>query len=391
MHSGTTIFCLRCGHENPASNRFCGMCGGELVRPRSAESMGESYGDGEPGHAAPPHYEPAEYQPSFGYRYPEEEPHGHWKLYLFAAIVAIAGFVIAYQWGKPNFDTSRILTVLQRPEKKMPDENAAPAAESASRPETSMPEGGGSAGATGTSANQTGANTAPGAATPQPSPPPQGATAARPSQAEDANAAPAGNAARAGNGAERGLSEQDIPPGQVPPAPDTTQQPTSRSTPANAAPAEEPSEDETPSEEARVSPPTADKERRGVPANRKSVPDAEADSAPPAVPNRQQQAASDLLVDTAQNYLYGRGVPKDCDRALSYLRRAADASVRAKTQLGAMYATGQCVPQDRPTAYHWMALAYRADPRNSYLEHDLQMLWSQMTAEEKQRALRLTQ
>jgi hypothetical protein len=408
MHSGTTIFCLHCGHENPAHNHFCGMCGAELVRARSAESLGDAYGEGEPSaQAEPPIYQPAaEYpQPSFGHRYADDEAPSHWKLYLFAAMIAVAGFVIAYQWGKPNFDTSKILAVLQRPEKKSvpAGEEAAPAAAQTPPSQAGAVKPDAATGAGAPQANPGGgtANSQPAAGTDL-SAPSQRAT---PGRAPDQNSAAtlpipeeksredaaktAGNSgqARAGDAAERGLSEQDIPTGQVPPAP-ANQQPAPRSTKTNAAPAENTDAEENDDEEARVSPPPA-VEPRSPSRPTRSAPAGARESAEP-LPDRQQQAASDLLVDTAQNYLYGRGVPRDCDRALSYLRRAADTSARAKTQLGAMYATGQCVPQDRPTAYHWMALAFRSDPRNSYLEHDLQMLWSQMTADEKQRALRMT-
>jgi len=391
MHSGATIFCLRCGNENPAQNRFCGMCGGELVRPRSAESLGDAYGDADPTQpAAPPYYEPArEYpQPSFGYRYADEESHGHWKLYLFAAMVAIAGFIVAYQWGKPNFDTSKILAVLQRPEKKSPaaGEGAAqPAATEAGAAKPETPAGAPPASAPAASPGQPSAGTAP--ENPHITPPDQNAAPSAGAGADNSKNAGEREAAPGTKGTERGLSEQDIPAGQTG---NGSQQPPAAAPTANAAPAEDTNSDETSGEEARVSPPPAAQPRRSASASRKTAPADEAGSAEPQPHDRQQVAANDLLVDTAQNYLYGRGVPRDCDRALSYLRRAADTSARAKTQLGAMYATGQCVPQDRPTAYHWMALAFRSDPRNSYLERDLQMLWSQMTADEKQRALRMT-
>lgn len=103
-------------------------------------------------------------------------------------------------------------------------------------------------------------------------------------------------------------------------------------------------------------------------------------------------AQSAALVDNAQKYLYGNGVPQSCDRALSYLRQAVDNdSSRAKSILGGMYATGHCVPMDRAVAYKWLALALRQKPNDSYLSHDLEMLWNQMTPEQKQLAIRMTQ
>jgi ribosomal protein L40E len=109
-----------------------------------------------------------------------------------------------------------------------------------------------------------------------------------------------------------------------------------------------------------------------------------------AAPSLDAQNAE--LLANAQKYLNGAGVPQSCDRALSYLRQASDnRSVTAKSTLGGLYATGHCVPLDRAIAYRWFALALRQQPNNSYISHDLQMLWNQMTAQEKQLAIRMTQ
>jgi len=103
-------------------------------------------------------------------------------------------------------------------------------------------------------------------------------------------------------------------------------------------------------------------------------------------------AENAALLNDAQRYLYGSGVPRSCDRALGYLRQAVDnGSVKAKSTLGGLYATGHCVPLDRAVAYKWFALALRQDPNNSYLSHDLEMLWNQMTPAQKQLAIRMTQ
>jgi ribosomal protein L40E len=103
-------------------------------------------------------------------------------------------------------------------------------------------------------------------------------------------------------------------------------------------------------------------------------------------------AQNAALLTSAQKYLYGQGVPQSCDRALSYLRQAVDGgSAKAKSTLGSMYATGHCVPLDRSVAYKWFALALRQEPNNSYLSHDLEMLWNQMTPAQKQLAIRMTQ
>ena len=101
-------------------------------------------------------------------------------------------------------------------------------------------------------------------------------------------------------------------------------------------------------------------------------------------------SADDPAVADAERYLYGRGVRQNCGRALSALHPAADASnPKARTLLGAMYATGHCVPRDLPSSYRWFTLALREDPNNVWVERNLQTVWNEMSASEKQRAMRM--
>jgi len=95
------------------------------------------------------------------------------------------------------------------------------------------------------------------------------------------------------------------------------------------------------------------------------------------------------LATKGQAYLYGNGVERDCGQALVYLRKAADmGNAQARSQLGALYATGHCVPLDRARAYNWFTLALRASSGHSvWVERNRQMLWDQMTESEKARAL----
>jgi len=111
----------------------------------------------------------------------------------------------------------------------------------------------------------------------------------------------------------------------------------------------------------------------------------------PASANTQpRSSADDPAVADAERYLYGRGVRQNCGRALSALRPAADASnPKARTLLGAMYATGHCVPRDLPSSYRWFTLALREDPNNVWVERNLQTVWNEMSASEKQRAMRM--
>jgi TPR repeat protein len=103
---------------------------------------------------------------------------------------------------------------------------------------------------------------------------------------------------------------------------------------------------------------------------------------PPASPE-------DKLVADGEKYLYGRGVREDCALAQRNLQIGAQRSnTKAQTLLGAMYATGHCVNRDLPTAYRWFAKALHGDPSNSRVQRDLEVLWKQMTPEERQLAMR---
>jgi TPR repeat protein len=97
----------------------------------------------------------------------------------------------------------------------------------------------------------------------------------------------------------------------------------------------------------------------------------------------------DKLVADGEKYLYGRGVRADCGLARRNLLIGAQRShAKAQTLLGAMYATGHCVNRDLPTAYRWFAKALHGDPSNSRVQRDLEVLWQQMTPEERQLAMK---
>lgn len=97
-------------------------------------------------------------------------------------------------------------------------------------------------------------------------------------------------------------------------------------------------------------------------------------------------------VAMGERYLYGRGVPQDCTRGLRYVKPAADQSnPKAMITMGALYATGHCLSRDLPTAYRFFALALRKDPENGALKRNAEMVWSQMTAAEREQAIRMTQ
>jgi hypothetical protein len=90
-----------------------------------------------------------------------------------------------------------------------------------------------------------------------------------------------------------------------------------------------------------------------------------------------------------KKYLYGDGLPANCDRAPKDLVAAAEhSSAKAQSALGTMYATGHCVIRDLPLAYRWFARAQRQNPRNRIIEEDMRVLWDQMSPEERNLAKR---
>jgi hypothetical protein len=98
------------------------------------------------------------------------------------------------------------------------------------------------------------------------------------------------------------------------------------------------------------------------------------------------------LVAQAEKLVYGDGVPQDCDRGLGAMRPLATAAdPKAMIALGALYTTGTCVPRDLPTAYSWYAKALRVNSDNMTLQQDMKQIWGQMTAPERQLAIRLSQ
>jgi cytoskeletal protein RodZ len=100
-------------------------------------------------------------------------------------------------------------------------------------------------------------------------------------------------------------------------------------------------------------------------------------------------SADDRLVAEGQKYLYGDGVPENCARAERNFRTAAGHSnAHAMSLLGTMYATGHCVGLDLPTAYRWYARALHLDPSNDRIAQDLQVLWRQMNADQRQAAIK---
>jgi len=166
---------------------------------------------------------------------------------------------------------------------------------------------------------------------------------------------------------------------KIPPAPDSTQLTEVR--PKN--PAESAS---VPAIAPAAATTEAAKPEAAAPKPAASVPVAK-----PAPPPKPAPKPEDPVV-MGEKYIYGRGVPQDCAKGLKTVKPAADKSnAKAIITIGALYATGNCVSRDLPTAYRFFALALRKDPENGPLKQNVEMVWSQMTQLERQQAIRLTQ
>jgi len=138
---------------------------------------------------------------------------------------------------------------------------------------------------------------------------------------------------------------------------------------------------------------TANPEPPADAASAKPVPSEEAAKPSPArsslkqTNNKSAESGSDAqeyLVTDGEKYLYGTGVPQNCGRAQKDLLSAAEHSnSHAASILGTMYATGHCASRDLPVSYRWFAKALHNDPNNARIEQDLEILWKQMTPEER--------
>ena len=416
--------CGRCGNENAEGNRFCGMCGTPLVAkvqpPAQAHASGAASAAGERHPTAlsadvkadaEPSTGPMITGPSFlGLGTPaggtgsgrggaqgdgqadrghdvlrpssnvdylledDEEPRrsrGKFILVVLALALAV-GFGYLH-WKRGGFDW------LNAGEKK-PSAATAPAPEAAPSATDSAAKGtpaaGGAAAPAGTSAN--GTAPAAGAATPAESgsQPPSAAQSSSP-------AAPAPSAAAPSTPAPS--SPAPTPPAQAAAPQNSDQQSAPQSNENNSS---------APAAASRAA--DSDSEKQSIPAEAAPKPvarkpaTAKPAAAKPALAKPSAAKPVESVAE-AERYIYGRGVPQNCERGMRLLKPAAESNAQAMISMGVMYTTGTCTPRDLPTAYRWFALALHKEPDNQALQDDLQKLWSQMTPPERQLAIKLSQ
>lgn len=92
----------------------------------------------------------------------------------------------------------------------------------------------------------------------------------------------------------------------------------------------------------------------------------------------------DAPVRLADMYVKGDGVPRSCEQALVLLKTAAaKQNARARNRLAVMYNNGTCVQRNRVQAYRWLSSALAADPNSHWARENRDLIWEQMTPEER--------
>lgn len=95
----------------------------------------------------------------------------------------------------------------------------------------------------------------------------------------------------------------------------------------------------------------------------------------------------DAPVELADMYISGQGVPRSCEQAEVLLKTAAEKeNAHARNRLASMYATGTCVQRDRVQAYRWLSSALSANPNSDWAKQNRDLIWQQMTPEERAQA-----
>lgn len=369
------MICSFCHHENPDTNHFCGNCGlaitGQALPPEEELDIPEF--NPEDGLPAPTvketdrpvatHVEdtpvPTISGPSFlgltdssdvddkSYLLDEEEPHrGRTGWIVFSAVAVIVLSVIgwiewrAYQTGKVE------IPFLKSSSGDQPKE--------AEQAQVTTPDGTPSTTASNPAATDNSAETK--------------------IASDSSTATPAENA----NGSNSTASESSSSPT---PTTSAGENPAATSSPSKATTPEPVTHAPTPAatkpEEAKPQTPAPTREKEVAATKPKPAAAAKVE-AKPADPHQNK------MLILGQNYLYGRGVQRNCQQALTYFQEAAkEDNAPAMTQLGAMYASGNCVTMSRPNAYRWFARAGNADPHNQWIQRSLNMMWRDMTPEER--------
>lgn len=314
-----------------------------------------------------------------------------WRAWALFAVLVIAGGLVYLQWRANRGEGPNLISVVR---------GYAGAAAAKISPATN-----GSAAATNSpsSANGNATTQAPAAANPQPTnsqPAAQPNSASAPTAAERATdnqpsaASTASSTSTLSSDSEDG--DQNNPAGTAPPAtakqpnaPAQTSQPKQTAQANQASQASDEDNSETPSTPAdEVAKPESDQPSRSTakPARPKSASRA-AEAVPAAAPKPKPLGDKDPLIVQAENYIQGRGRPKNCSAAVNLLRQSVgEGNPAADVKLGALYWSGTCVTQNKVTAYQWFTRAHTLEPTNRWIERSRTSMWASMNEREKQLA-----
>lgn len=367
------VRCTHCGYDNSPEYRFCGMCGASLSRPPAVEATPAKEArpavrkDTVPAESVHgPSFlglaeDTADPKTEFHYLYEDEQPKSRVGLIVTLFIALGAAGLLGWQWKNNGFPFNRMGGGQQA--SASPSE-VAPASNSDQETHIDKP--------------MTGAGDV------LPTQPDQNAQNKTPGKPTETDIPPGNSGAAQNAGAPPSSTQQQNTSAQNNATPATGENSSAKQ---NAAPSKENGEDNTTEEANATPPPGVDKASRVAkePAHMRE---------PKPTPSRRAAAAvapsgapdADLEL-SGEKFLYGNGVPQNCARAENSLRSAAmHGNSKAETVLGTMYATGHCVGRDLPSAYRWFARALHEEPQNSRISADLQVLWRQMTPQEKQLA-----
>ncbi len=346
------VRCTHCGYDNSPEYRFCGMCGASLSRtpveppPPSKEVVPAGPAASEQVPVNGPSFLGLSEDPKseFHYLYEDEAPPSRVGFIVLMLIILGAAGFLGWQWQHGGYPFNRQTASSGGSQQSASPSEVAPAMSQNQETHIDKP--------------MTGVgDVLPNTPDQKTHPDSTGKSTEFPAQPGEnpASSAASSSGAPASNGVTR--PEKPTPPPE-------TEEAEAGSTPAPAKPA-------------------AAKPARKLASTRTVV-----SEIPASKPPKPSATSPDADLELAgERYLYGTGVPRNCARAESSLRTAAaHGNTKAETVLGTMYATGHCVGRDLPAAYRWFARALHQEPQNSRISADLQVLWRQMSPQEKQLA-----
>jgi hypothetical protein len=333
------MLCSQCSTLNPDNNRFCGECGQPLIFVQQPVAV--SYGETRQEESPPP-FEPSHQTtisgPSFlgltdssdeddatSYLLQDERPRsGHFGWFLFSVIAVAVLAVIGWMEWKA-IQTGKL------PVPGLQTTSAGPA--------------------------------------PQQTPPSPGGLATADQKAESEGA---------GEEASKSVSADGTKDEKPEAAPSTSAASESEAKKSDAQATQESESRIAKEADARKQQEATEDSSESESAPRKPA------AKPVSVSTTKPDPRKNQMLLSGEKYLYGRGVRQDCNQALVYFRSAAqDQNGPAMSHLGAMYASGHCVTANRVAAYKWFARAAEQEPANQWISRSLNMLWRDMTPQER--------